>query len=377
MELKVNRIDHLGIVAGIIKDLRITEFIDARIPVDDKEEISTGEAVAGMIINGLGFSDRPLTLTPQFFENKALELLFRPGVKAEYFNRFKLGRSLDKVFTYGCSNLFSEVAFDVINRERVDLTFWHNDTTSFSLTGDYDENTDENAIIITHGHSKDYRPDLKQVVVELICLQDGGIPIMMQSYDGNESDVQIFKDRAQKLVEQFKEASGPRYLILDSKGYTEDNASNLSRLKFVSRMPGTLKLENQLIDKALENITKWTALKDRKNKFQEFNEKHYGMDVRGVVVFSEEACKRAEHTIQKAKRKEEESIQKQLYHFQAKRFACEEDAKKALEELSQSWKYHKVNCGTIIPYLKHNLKGRPTKKNVCIRNNVPNSGMRC
>ena len=40
-----------------------------------------------MIINGLGFSDRPLTLTPQFFENKALELLFRPGVKAEYFQQ--------------------------------------------------------------------------------------------------------------------------------------------------------------------------------------------------------------------------------------------------------------------------------------------------
>lgn len=41
-----------------------------------------------MIINGLGFSDRPLTLTPQFFENKALSKLFRPGVNAENFNTF-------------------------------------------------------------------------------------------------------------------------------------------------------------------------------------------------------------------------------------------------------------------------------------------------
>ena len=37
--------------------------------------------MAAIIINGLGFSDRPLTLTPQFFEKKALELFFRPGVK--------------------------------------------------------------------------------------------------------------------------------------------------------------------------------------------------------------------------------------------------------------------------------------------------------
>jgi hypothetical protein len=42
-----------------------------------------------MILNGLGFSDRPLTLTPQFFENKALSLLFRPGMKAESFNEWE------------------------------------------------------------------------------------------------------------------------------------------------------------------------------------------------------------------------------------------------------------------------------------------------
>jgi hypothetical protein len=29
----------------------------------DQEEITAGEAVAGMILNGLGFSDRPLTLS--------------------------------------------------------------------------------------------------------------------------------------------------------------------------------------------------------------------------------------------------------------------------------------------------------------------------
>ena len=74
-----------------------------------------------MIINGLGFSDRPLTLTPQFFEDKALELFFRPGVKAEFFNRFKLGRSLDKVFSYGCSKLFNEIALHVIAKEGIDL----------------------------------------------------------------------------------------------------------------------------------------------------------------------------------------------------------------------------------------------------------------
>jgi hypothetical protein len=42
-------------------------MIDARLLRHDQEEISAGEAVAGMILNGLGFANRPLSLTPQFF----------------------------------------------------------------------------------------------------------------------------------------------------------------------------------------------------------------------------------------------------------------------------------------------------------------------
>ena len=72
-----------------------------------------------MILNGLGFSDRPMSLTPQFFANKPVALLFRDGVSAEHFNRFKLGRSLDKVFSYGCDTLFSEVALAVCQQEGI------------------------------------------------------------------------------------------------------------------------------------------------------------------------------------------------------------------------------------------------------------------
>src|SRR2546428_1016988 len=108
--VSVERLDHLGVVASIIKDLGIIEMIDARVPPHDQEEITTGEAIAGMIVNGLGFAHRPLSLTPQFFANKPLDLLFRPGVRADMFNRFKLGRSLDEVSSYGCDLLFLNVA---------------------------------------------------------------------------------------------------------------------------------------------------------------------------------------------------------------------------------------------------------------------------
>ena len=176
-EAEVERLDHLGVIAGVIKDLGIVEFIDARIPNDAREEISCGEAVAGMILNGLGFSDRPLTLTPQFFQNKALSRLFRPGVKAESFNRFKLGRALDDCHAYGCESLFAQASAQICKQEGVDTRFNSLDTTAFALTGDYQPDSDEHTIEITHGYSKDHKPDLKQVVLEVMYSQDGGIPM--------------------------------------------------------------------------------------------------------------------------------------------------------------------------------------------------------
>src|SRR6266704_5453576 len=119
----VERLDHLGLIAHIIKDLRLISMIDARIVPDEQEEITPGEAVAGMILNGLGFSHRPLSLTPQFFTNKPLDLLFRAGVAAEMFNRFKLGRTLDDIYAYGCDLLFSELSLTVCIQEGIDLRF--------------------------------------------------------------------------------------------------------------------------------------------------------------------------------------------------------------------------------------------------------------
>jgi len=216
-KFKVERLDHLGVISSTIKDLGIIEMIDSRIPPDEREEISPGEAGAGMILNGLGFSPRPMSLTPQFFENKPLEVLFREGVSPDQFTRFKLGRSLDKLFSYGCDLVFSELAGEVCQQEGLDLRFNCLDTTSFSLTGEYDSSSDEHAIAVTHGYSKDHRPDLKQAVLELMVSQDGGVPFVSKSWDGNASDNEVFKARSEALIKEVEASKGPRYLVADAK----------------------------------------------------------------------------------------------------------------------------------------------------------------
>jgi len=303
--ISVERLDHLGVVASVIKDLGIIEMIDARLPRHDQEAITAGEAVAGMILNGLGFSQRPLSLPPQFFVNKPLDMLFRPGVHADMFNRFKRGRSLDEVSTYGCDLLFSELALAVCVHERIDQRFNHLDTTSFSLSGEYAPESDEPAILITHGYSKAHRPDLKQAVLELMVSQDGGVPLLSKSWDGNASDTQVFQERAQTLMTTLKNSPSPRYVVADCKLYHTDNAANLKALPFITRIPNTLKVVSHVITQALATDT-WHDV-DEQRRYQCLELCHFGIAQRWLVVHSEAAAWRAESTIRTAQHKEYEA----------------------------------------------------------------------
>ncbi|MGK5093220.1 IS1634 family transposase [Deltaproteobacteria bacterium TL4] len=314
--IQIERLDHLGIVTGIIDDLKLVEMIDSRVTPHEREKITCGEAVKGMILNGLGFSNRPLTLTPQFFENKPLSLLFREGVEAEHFNRFKLGNSLDDLHRYGCDLLFSEIALAVSEKEKVDTRFQSLDTTNFSLAGEYLPDSDPQAVNITYGHSKAHRADLKQITLELIASQDGGIPLYTKSWDGNASDNIIFEERARSLIETFRQSPSPQYLIMDSKAYTEKNAKTLSPLGFITRIPETLNIAKFLIQQSLRFHEDWTIL-DENYKYQLVELGHFSMDQRWVIVFSQHAYSRAEHTVDRAQEKRTEAILKQLFHLQA------------------------------------------------------------
>lgn len=357
MEIKVERLDHLGIIAGVIKDLRLVELIDKEIIPDEREEITTGEAIAGMILNGLGFSDRPMSLTPQFFENKPLDKLLREGIKSEHFNRFKLGRSLDKVSEYGCDLLFSELGMKVCINQGIDMRFNSLDTTNFSLDGKYLPDSDEQEIEITYGHSKAKRPDLKQVVLELMVSQDGGIPFISKSWSGNTSDNEIFESRAKELLNSASMSES--FTIADSKLYSKDNSENLKHLNFITRIPGTLKEENKAIDNALKS-GKWFNL-DNGNHYQCIELEHYGMSQRWLVVWSQAAYDRSTNTINNLHEKELLEVKKKLFHLQAERFGSEKEAKEGLDKIIKKLKYNKLKSMEIKEHNKYGTKGKPKK----------------
>ena len=56
MQMKVERLDHLGVVAGILKELELSKEIDALLPPTDDMKASVGKCAVAMSLCGLGFS---------------------------------------------------------------------------------------------------------------------------------------------------------------------------------------------------------------------------------------------------------------------------------------------------------------------------------
>jgi transposase len=156
------------------------------------------------------------------------------------------------------------------------------DTTRFSLPGAYVPDSDEHAMRITHGDSKDHRPDLKQAVLALMGSQDGGIPLVSKRWDGPTSDTQRFPQRAAALLRACKDTPSPRYLVADAKLYGEDPATPLAQLGFLPRLPATLKVVAQVIRQALPWDT-WQPV-DHTPRSPPLTLGHSGMAQRGLVV---------------------------------------------------------------------------------------------
>jgi len=248
-------------------------------------------------------------------------------------------------------------------QEGIDQRFHHLDTTSFSLSGAYAPESDEHALIITHGSSKDHRPDLKQAVLELMVSQDGGGPLMSRSWDGNTSEIQVFQERAQALMETFKKAPSPRYLVADAKLSHADNAPNLQSLRFITRIPHTLQGVSQGIGQALA-VDTWQHA-DAQTRSQCLELCHFGLAQRWLVVRSEAAAWRAESTIRQAPQREYEASEKQLFHLHARRFDTPASAQEAFAPWAKKWKDHQVDSYELLEHKRYGQKGRPRADTPC------------
>ena len=233
--MEVQNLDHLGITAGIVDQMGLEARINECLGVHPQQIVSPGQGVKAMILNGLGFVSAPLYLYESFFLGKATCHLLGEGIEPSHLNDDYLCRLLDKLWAHGSSQLFSLIAMDAYQAFGLEAGRYHLDSSSFSVQGAYEELTTEPGCIeITYGHSKDHRPDLKQFITELICSNDGAVPLAFQVASGNQSDQAVFAERLQAFAQQW-DVDG--LLVADAALYSAENLSKMGELRWITRVP--------------------------------------------------------------------------------------------------------------------------------------------
>ena len=364
-EMEIQNIDHLGIVAGIIDAIGLVEIINELIVEEKGEKVSAGHVVKAMILNGLGFVSKPLYMFPKYFETIACEHLVGTGVKPEYLNDDKLGRVMDKLFIKGLDTVFFIIALKAAKKFGISLSSSHLDSSSMHVHGQYNTSLPEvifeskeavnpqeleelvvkapKEITITYGYSRDHRPDLKQFIIELICSGDGDIPIFLKLASGNQADSSCFGEIA---VEYQKQIEVNSLIVADCAMYTESNLKLMSDLRWLSRVPLSIKSAQSLISTLLESEFRESNLSGY--KFASKTVTYAEIEQTWLVVQSQD---RKESDLRKLSQKiskaESKAIQ-ELKKLSKDKFACEADAIKALSKLSKQFKYHQTQESKVI-----------------------------
>ena len=138
MDITTKNIDHLGLVAGMCDEIGIVDLIDDECGEQAKNKnLSFGQCVKCMILNGLGFVGRTLYLYSEYFEDKPIEHLIGTEITPEQIDDNVLGRTLDKLFSLGVTELYSKIALKTMKSLGVDVKSLHLDSTSFHVDGEY------------------------------------------------------------------------------------------------------------------------------------------------------------------------------------------------------------------------------------------------
>jgi len=333
--------------APMIKDVAdqigIQEKIDELTDWDQNQcNLSPGQRITSIVLNAL--EDRsPLYQMETYMEPKDTEKMFGEGVQASHFNDDALGRALDKVYEAGPAKIFGSVITNVLTDQDLRIDPLHGDTTSVPVQGDFSEQVEEK-LNITHGHSKDNRPDLKQFKYGLVVTPDG-VPVEGTVDDGNESDKTWNYKLLKRLGRNVPEDTEMPVYVADSQLPTEENMERMEEMEidFISRLPGTFELDEQLKREALTEGTfeEIGTVSDREAaaeyKICPFSRELYGKTYRFLVVHSSSLAERKEGSIEYELTEEKNEIEEQKKKLERNEFACRADAQNALEEFIEEY----------------------------------------
>jgi transposase len=358
--IEAYQVQHLPLVKAYADKIGLVEVINQVVPTE--MDVDPGTIVLGMILDTLS-GRSPLYRLEEFFTHQDTALLLGKAVAPEVFNDDTVGRVLERLYDVGTMKIFTACAVRADQVYGLDKRYVHFDTTSISVYGDYlppegQPGQQEQAVpfTITHGYSKDKRPDLKQFVFSTLCV-DRAVPLWGKPEDGNASDKTVnntvLSDIATFLAKHGV-APGAYIYVADAALVTEDNLAALGDTLFISRLPATYNECGRLITEAVahntwEDVGVLAHTKPTKHrpvtsyKAYEGEVTLYGTPYRAVVVHSSAQDKRRQQRLARDIQTSSSTMQTTARAAEQQEYFCRADADAAAARLrAVSAAYHRL-----------------------------------
>lgn len=232
------------VVQHFLNRLQLPALLDRYLlPTPRRPELVPSALTLTVLITNLLLARMPLYDLAHWLANYVPEHLGLTPEQVPFFQDDRFGHALDQLYRVDRAALLFALVRNAVREFQIDLKQFHNDTTSVTVSGDYDQQRPAQAPTrpprITFGFNKDHRPDLKQLLYSVTISNDGAVPVHAEVYDGNTSDTQVHKD-----AWNFLRALTGRvdYLyVADSKLCTHDNLTYIAGQggRFLTVLPRT------------------------------------------------------------------------------------------------------------------------------------------
>lgn len=384
IELHPATLRHLPLIREAIDRLGIRDVLDELLPTDRRSEVSDSDCVTLMITNIL-HGRVALYNMGEWLAGTDADVLLWNGCPADAFGDDRLGKTLDHLWEVGTDNVITTVASRYLHSDEApDEYIVLNDTTSLSLEGAYilDDYKVEGAPIPKHGHSKDLRPDLKQVIYGLSLHGAAGLPLCGSMLDGNTSDHvanRLHIDKLAALLPPEDEVT----LVADCKFADAETLGKAWRTGFhyVSLLPRSFNLREELIETVRTEGTALVEVGRYRGRTKEDPERVYrttafrralavrdpidqgliAVEHRFLVVESSQLALAHEAGIPGALERSEKAVRAAFRAVAKTAFDCAADARQALETMRVNTELHTVEARVVEveEVLKRAKRGRP------------------
>ena len=166
--------------------LEFRDLLARYLPLHSNEKIATVDTLMLMVYN-IACGRQPMYELEHWATRLGPRVIPGNGAGHRLLNDDRCGRALDKLYLCDMASLTTETGLQTVRIERINLDRMHNDSTSVKAYGRIPGIT-RTGFFLAKGHSKDHRPDLKQLIYSLTISADGAVPVHYKAYPGNRTD---------------------------------------------------------------------------------------------------------------------------------------------------------------------------------------------